>query len=80
MNKDGINSQALWGALVLIFGPIAARWGIDDEMFQALGQVVTILVGVAQVGYGRQRAGNPITTIARIPVPQVLIPQQEQPK
>lgn len=78
MNKDAFSSQYFRGLLFLLAGPLFARYGVTEEMLQEVITGVSMAVGVALSWYGRQRANGQITTIARIPLPKVLIPDQQK--
>lgn len=75
--KDALDSRTVYGLLVLALGPFLAKYGIDDAMLQGIAQAIAVIGGVWAAWSGRQRATQPIGSVAGIKLPSVMIPKTQ---
>ena len=78
--QDAALSKTIVGLLIAIIAPLVARYGIDDGAMQAIGQALGVIVGGALTVWGRQTARAPITHVAGVELPQVMVPKSEDSK
>jgi len=64
--KDLVKSKTFAGLLVIILGPVATRYGIDNASLSAIIDQGIIACGAALTIYGRVNAKQEIATIAGI--------------
>ena len=77
--QDAALSNTIRGLLLAVLVPLGARYQIDDAVIQALVAALGAISGAVLVWIGRQNARTPITRVAGVELPGIMLPKPEVP-